>query len=158
MNLHTVCRPRVFAACALLLACGGGEAAKTPDTPTPSATPTTSGAQTPDAGGKVITIEMTTDDKGNNKFSPNDIEAHPGDVLRFTLVTGVHNVHFPADSNPGAAMPPAGQLLQLPGQTHDIKVTWAEGKYKFLCDPHALLGMTGTVEVEREESKRGGTD
>ena len=33
----------------------------------------------------MIVIEMTTDEKGANKFAPNDFEAHQGDVLRFTL-------------------------------------------------------------------------
>jgi plastocyanin len=134
----------------LTLACGGEQPG--PDTsgatPTPSS-PSTSSAQTPDAGGKVITIEMTTDEKGVNKFTPAEFEAHRGDVLRFTLVAGVHNVHFLADSNPpGVALPPASDLLQLPGQTVDIKVTWPAGKYFFQCDPHALLGMIGRLEVE----------
>lgn len=97
----------------------------------------------------MITIEMTTDEKGVNKFTPSNFEAHRGDVLRFTLVAGVHNVHFLADSNPpGVALPSASDLLQLPGQTFDVKVTWPEGKYYFQCDPHALLGMIGRLEVE----------
>jgi plastocyanin len=134
----------------VVLACSGEqpreEAPAAPSTP-----PSTSGAQTPDEGRKVITIEMSTDEQGNNKFSPANFEAHRGDVLRFTLVTGVHNVHFLADSNPpGVTLPPASALLQLPGQTVDIKVTWPEGKYYFQCDPHALLGMIGRVEVEDE--------
>ena len=28
-------------------------------------------------------------------------EVHRGDVIRFVLKSGVHNVHFLADSNPG---------------------------------------------------------
>jgi plastocyanin len=138
-----------IAATVLALACGGEQPASDTATATPPSSPSTSGAQTPDAGRKVITIEMTTDEKGVNKFTPANFEAHRGDVLRFTLVTGVHNVHFLADSNPpGVALPPASDLLQLPGQTVDIKVTWPAGKYYFQCDPHALLGMIGRLEVE----------
>ena len=138
-----------IAATVLALACGGEQPALDTATATPPSSPSTSGAQTPDAGRKMITIEMTTDEKGVNKFTPANFEAHRGDVLRFTLVTGVHNVHFLADSNPpGVALPPASDLLQLPGQTVDIKVTWPEGKYYFQCDPHALLGMIGRLEVE----------
>ena len=141
----------MISAILLALACGGEQPAPDTATATPPSSPSTSGAQTPDAGRKVITIEMTTDEKGVNKFSPANFEAHRGDVLRFTLVTGVHNVHFLADSNPpGVALPPASALLQLPGQTVDVKVTWAPGKYFFQCDPHALLGMIGRVEVEDE--------
>lgn len=144
-------RSSLVALTLVAIACGGEKPASDAGTPasTPSAQPA-GGPQTPDAGGKVITIEMTTDAAGVNKFTPNDFEAHRGDVLRFTLVQGVHNVHFVADSNPGVPMPEASQLLQLPGQTHDIKVTWKEGRYYFQCDPHALLGMIGHVKVEDE--------
>lgn len=107
------------------------------------------GEQTPDAGGQVIKVEMLTDEQGNNVFRPADVTAKRGDVIRYTLVGGVHNVHFLADSNPGVAgLPPAGDLLQLPGQTWDVKVTFPAGKTLFYqCDPHALLGMVGHVTV-----------
>ena len=135
-------------------ACGGGgetggDSAVTPATS--GGAPAASGAQTPDPGRKVITVEMITDAEGNNKFVPAEFEAHRGDVIRYTLVQGVHNAHFLPDSNPGAqGLPAAGPLLQMPGQTYDVKVTWAPGKYFFQCDPHALLGMVGRVEVEDE--------
>ena len=118
--------------------------------PAPSPATTTPGAAlTPAPGGKVIVIEMTTDAQGNNKFSPNNFEAHQGDVLRFTLGSGVHNVNFLADSNRTLTnAPPASPLLQLPGQTYDIAVDFPEGRYFFQCDPHALLGMVGHVKVE----------
>ena len=107
---------------------------------------------TPDAGGKVIEVHMLTDDQGNNKFDPSEIEAHQGDVIRFTLKTGVHNVDFLADSNTvKSGLPGASALLQLPGQTADLKVTLAPGKYYFQCDPHAALGMKGRLEVEEKE-------
>lgn len=131
-----------------VIACGGEQPAPSTETPaeTPPAAP---GQQTPDAGGQVITIEMITDEQGNNKFVPNDFEAKRGDVLRFKLVVGVHNVHFLPDSNPGVqGLPPAGQMLQAPGQTDDVKVTWGPGRYYFQCDPHALLGMIGHVNVK----------
>jgi plastocyanin len=135
---------------ALLAGCGGGgepsmehEAA----TPAPGATP---GAPlTPAAGGEVIKIEMVTDEQGNNRFVPAEFEAHIGDVMRFTLVSGVHNVHFLADSNAAASgLPAASPMLQMPGQTFDIAVNFKEGRYYFQCDPHALLGMVGHVKVE----------
>ncbi|HEX6537440.1 MAG TPA: plastocyanin/azurin family copper-binding protein [Gemmatimonadaceae bacterium] len=123
-----------------------GAADTTAAAPTAS---TTSGAPaTPAAGGKVITINLISDEKGN-RFEPNEIEAHKGDVLRYTLVSGVHNVHFLPDSNPGkAGLPPASDMIQLPGQTYDVPVTFEEGHYYFQCDPHALLGMKGKLEVE----------
>ena len=137
---------------ASLLACAKGEKNNAPDTSaTPAAAPVAGGEVKPVAGGKVIVIEATSDAKGNY-FSPNEIEAHQGDVLRYTLKVGVHNVHFLPDSNPGkTGLPPASEMLQLPGQTVDIPVNFAPGKYYFQCDPHAALGMKGHVKVEREE-------
>ena len=137
-----------------IVACGGG--AKTADTTStaaaPSAQPATAasaGPQTPDPGHQVIVIQAMTDEQGNNRFSPNELEAHRGDVLRFTLKSGVHNVHFLPDSNPGKqGLPAASDLLQLPGQTYDVKVTFEPGHYYFQCDPHAALGMKGHLKVE----------
>lgn len=142
--------PLVLLAAALVAAaCSKGEQVQqqAPPTGTPSAA-AAGGPFTPDPGGKVITVEMETDAQGNNVFRPAEFEARRGDVIRYTLVSGVHNVHFVADSNPGVTgLPPASELLQLPGQTYDVKVGWDPGRYYFQCDPHALLGMIGYVTV-----------
>src|SRR5438093_5722901 len=91
---------------ATLTACGGGGAAG--DAESAKAAPAAQsaqgpavGPQTPDLGHQVISVEALTDDQGNNVFRPARIEAHRGDVIRFTLKSGVHNVHFLPDSNPG---------------------------------------------------------
>jgi plastocyanin len=137
-----------------LIACGGSEGARQQPAAEPSATPTAqatvaAGPQTPDPGHRIIIVEAVTDDQGNNVFRPAQFEAHRGDVIRFTLKAGVHNVHFLPDSNPGkAGLPPASDLLQMPGQTYDFKVLLEPGTYYFQCDPHALLGMKGHVKVE----------
>jgi plastocyanin len=105
-------------------------------------------ATTPAGSGKVITVEAYSDAQGNY-FKPNKLEAHKGDIVRFVLKSGVHNVHFLPDSNPGkTGLPPASDMLQLPDQTYDVNVTFAEGHYYFQCDPHAALGMIGHLEVE----------
>lgn len=135
-------------------ACGGGgeqksDSAAAPAAQPEAAAPAAGGPQEPDAGGQVIKVEMTTDEQGNNKFTPSDFEAKKGDVIRYTLVQGVHNAHFLPDSNPGKqGLPAAGPLLQAPGQTFDVKVTFEPGRYYFQCDPHALLGMVGHVTVK----------
>lgn len=101
--------------------------------------------------GKSIVVELFSDEKGNY-FKPNKFEVHRGDKIVFTLASGVHNVHFFADSNPGKqGLPPASDMLQLPGQTYELLVAFAPGKYYFQCDPHALLGMIGRIEVEEEK-------
>ena len=143
----------------VLAACAGEQKTETTDA---AQTPAAAAAEpasnlgenlTPDPGGKIIAVQMLTDDQGNNKFDPAEIEAHRGDVIRFTLKTGVHNMHFLPDSNSVKdGLPPASQLLQLPGQTVDLKVTMADGKYYLQCDPHAALGMKAKLEVEAKES------
>jgi plastocyanin len=101
--------------------------------------------------GRSIVVELFSDEKGNY-FKPNKFEVHRGDKIVFTLGSGVHNVHFLPDSNPGkAGLPPASDMLQLPGQTYELLVAFAPGKYFFQCDPHALLGMVGRLEVEDEK-------
>ena len=107
------------------------------------------GEQTPDAGRQVVVVKMISDG-ASNRFEPATFEVHQGDVIRYTLESGVHNVHFLADSNPGKVGSPAApsDFLQLPGQTYDVKVSWKEGTYYFQCDPHAALGMIGHVKVE----------
>ena len=103
------------------------------------------------ATGDTILIEAWTDGTGNY-FKPNKIEAHPGDVLRYVLKAGVHNVHFLPDSNTiKTGLPPASELLQLPEQTYDLVVSMQPGKYYFQCDPHAALGMKGHLEVEEKD-------
>ena len=134
-------------------ACGGktpasGEStAAAPTVAAPAAAPA-AGPQTPDPGRRVITVQLIADDKGS-RFEPNDIEAHRGDVIRFTLSLGVHNVDFLPDSNPGVkGLPAPSDMLQLAGQTYDVKVTLPKGHYYFQCDPHVALGRRGHLEVE----------
>jgi plastocyanin len=132
-------------------ACSSGDSApKTePAATQPSAAASTGTDLTPDPGGKVITVEMSTDEKGSY-FSPAEINVGKGDVIRYTLKVGVHNVHFLADSNAGKSGYPStpSEFLQLPGQTYDVKVQMAPGSYYYQCDPHAALGMKGHVIVE----------
>ena len=117
-----------------------------------AATPAASGgAVSAAATGDTIIIEMWTDGAGNY-YKPNKIEAHQGDVLRFVLKVGVHNVNFLPDSNTiKTGLPPASEMLQLPGQTYDLVVSMQPGHYYFPCDPHAALGMKGRLEVEKED-------
>lgn len=141
---------RGIAACALgaaLLAgaCSKGEkSAGTADTSKHDAAEAADRA----AKGRTIVVEAYSGAEGNY-FKPAEIEAHPGDVIRFTLKAGVHNINFLADSNPGkTGLPAASDMLQLPDQTYDLPVTLAKGRYYFQCDPHAALGMKGHLTVE----------
>ena len=133
---------------AALVACGGETKAPSGGAPTANAPAAQASVA---ATGRVIEIQMTTDEKGNF-FTPNKFEAHRGDILRFVLKSGVHNVHFLADSNAGkSGLPPASEFLQIPGQTWDLTVSLAPGHYYFQCDPLAALGMVARLEVEDED-------
>lgn len=142
--------PKLFAVAALglslsLSACSG-------DKPTTTSTAgdlqSSEPASAVAATGEVIEVKMITDDKGNY-FEPSEITANQGDILRFTLVTGVHNASFPASENPGVSgLPEASPYLQLAGQTHDVVVDLPAGEYTFQCDPHVALGMKGTLTVQ----------
>jgi plastocyanin len=127
---------------------GGASAAATANE-SPAGTAAAGGEQTPDEGHKIIVVKMITDGT-SNRFEPANFEVDDGDVIRFTLESGVHNVHFLPDSNPGKTGLPAApsDFLQLPGQTYDVKVTWEDGTYYYQCDPHAVLGMKGHITVK----------
>jgi len=128
--------------CTLLAACGGGEGVP------PSSTPTAGAASEAKATGKIITVQLITDEKGSY-FSPSTIDASPGDVVRFTLKSGVHNVSFPEDSNTVKdGLPKSSDFLQIPGQEYDLPVSMRPGSYYFHCDPHAALGMKGQLNVK----------
>ena len=145
---------KVFALAALsvfTVACAGKENAGSNDQTTSSSAAeggASGGGPVVKPTGDTVAVELHSDEKGNY-FKPAKFEVHRGDVIRFVLKSGVHNVHFLPDSNPGKAnLPPASDMLQLPDQTLDIPVNLESGHYYFQCDPHAALGMTGRVEVE----------
>jgi plastocyanin len=104
------------------------------------------------AGGKnrgnVIEIRMVSDESGN-RFEPASVAVNRGDVLRFTVVSGIHNASFPADRNPGkTGLPAPTELLQAVGQTRDVPLDLAPGEYSYQCDPHVAMGMIGKVVVK----------
>lgn len=125
---------------AALAACGGADAPAAPAGGAAKA-----GAP---AGAPAVEIEMKSTPGVGEVFAPADVTVKRGDVVRFRLVSGVHNASFPAQKNPaGAALPAATPYLQAPGQTHDVAIDLPAGTYHFQCDPHAALGMVGTVIV-----------
>ena len=126
----------------VLAACGGGA-----DQPAASSDAKPAAVEAAKPTGKIIDVQMVSDEKGNY-YSPATIDAARGDVVRFTLKTGVHNVSFPHDSNAiKAGLPPSSDFLQIPGQTYDLAINMGPGSYYFHCDPHAALGMKGTLNV-----------
>jgi plastocyanin len=106
------------------------------------------GSNGPGAAGNVVEIRMVSDERGNY-FDPATVEVKRGDVLRFTLVSGIHNASFPAGRNPGRPnLPAPTELLQSAGQTRDVPLDLAPGEYTYQCDPHVAMGMVGKVVVK----------
>ena len=140
-------------ALSLVVACGGGDGnagapGRASGAPGAAASQPRSDVK---LTGRIVEVTMHTDEKGNY-FEPANFAVTEGDVVRFKLVTGVHNVHFLPDSNRSAKwMPPMSLYLQLPGQTIDIPMTFGEGVFYYQCDPHALLGMVGRITVKDED-------
>ena len=92
-------------------------------------------------------------------FEPASVVARPGDTLRFVEATGaIHNVRFtkqPAGAKLGAAT--TGPYFTAKGQTYDLIIDrrFAEGTYEYVCDPHAAIGMKGTLSVKRAAAVSG---
>ena len=134
--------------CVAVAACGSKDGARNTSSDSAGATGAKAAPAAASSTGKTVTVELNSDANGNY-FKPAKFEVHRGDVVRFILKSGVHNVHFLPDSNAGKSnLPPASDMLQLPDQTYDVPVNFAEGTYYFQCDPHAALGMTGHMKVE----------
>ena len=111
------------------------------------------GQSTARVRGHVIVVKLVT--KAGSApygFEPANITAQNGDTLRFVEDAGVmHNVHFkshPSGAKLGAAA--VGPYLTAKGQTYDVAIDarFTNGKYEFVCDPHDMLGMHGTLTVE----------
>lgn len=85
----------------------------------------------------------------SNVFTPADLTITAGDTVTWDNVNGVHNVNGslatypnnPAGFDNGAAQGPSGS--NWPYQF----VFTVPGTYGYQCDPHASLGMVGTITV-----------
>lgn len=154
---------------AFAAACGGGDqnqqaagntetaAPAQSGTPTVEIAPTAQAAQgapvTPDAGGQVHTVQMVTTQGGaSGEFQPKTISVKKGDVVRWVMADAqaAHNVSFSqAQGNPaGFTPPPDSPIYAQQGQTFELKVDWNPGTYNYVCVPHAMTGMVGSVSVQ----------
>lgn len=110
-----------------------------------------SAAATPYRGAHVIEVHTVDKGGGQWRFEPSDVEASPGDTVRFVQDDIVpHNVQFksvPKGANLGAAM--MGPFLIKKGDTYDLVMDgrFVAGTYHFVCTPHEAMGMKGTLTV-----------
>ncbi|HEV2148647.1 MAG TPA: plastocyanin/azurin family copper-binding protein [Longimicrobiaceae bacterium] len=135
---------------AFVAACGGAEApaAEASSAAVPAAA-TVEAAAPAGVEGNVVEVKMISTPNGSGIFEPAEITVRKGDVLRFVTDGGsAHNVSFPAAENAGASnLPPASSYIMAAGQSVDVPVTMGAGSYTYQCDPHAMMGMKGKVNV-----------
>jgi len=144
------------------------DTAATASTTTPPATGATTAAA-PAAGaaapapatGKTHTVNMVMEGT-TYKFVPADLTVKQGDAVKFVMVSGgPHNVAFDAATLPAGAQAQlnanipekvadlASKMVMNPNE--EITISFANvpaGKYPFVCQPHAAMGMKGTITVE----------
>ena len=144
---------------AFAAACGGGDqggetAAAGGDTSTsaaPAPAPDAAAPAAPAPAGDVVEVKMVTTQNGaSGVFEPAAITVKPGQTIRWINDGGAaHNASFPPADNPGKSnLPPAGPYLTQAGQTYEIQAPTEPGTYNYQCDPHAALGMKGTITVQ----------
>ena len=106
------------------------------------------GASSPAPEGRVVEVKMVTSG-AQNYFEPADFTVSRGDVVRFVLDSGLHNVSFPAAQNPGMVnLPGPSPFMQRAGEVYELMVNLAPGSYHYQCDPHIMMGMVGRMTVE----------
>jgi len=85
----------------------------------------------------------------NNVFTPSDITINVGESIRWINVQGFHNVNGALDVYPDNPEGFRNGDAASGAWTFDYTFN-VEGLYNYQCDPHAGLGMVGTVTVEGE--------
>jgi plastocyanin len=109
-------------------------------------------AQAQDGDPAVIIVKMIDKSPTEFAFEPADITAKPGDVIRFVQTTVTpHNVEFknpPSGSDLAAIM--MGPFLTQVDETYEIQgdQRFVAGTYEFVCTPHFMMGMTGTLTID----------
>ena len=70
-------------------------------------------------------------------------------VALFVTLAGVMLLFSQAQGNPGGFTPPADSpMYTQQGQSYEVKVDWNPGTYNYVCTPHAMMGMAGSVTVQ----------
>ncbi|MBA4148901.1 MAG: hypothetical protein H0X66_12365 [Verrucomicrobia bacterium] len=90
-------------------------------------------------------------------FEPKELTIQRGDLVRWKMVDGApHNVNFTGREFPQGARvllenrrKLLGAMLAAPGQVYEIHFTneYPPGEYNYVCDPHAVLNMTGKITL-----------
>ena len=101
---------------------------------------------------RVLEVLMVDKGGGQWRFEPSEIVVRGGDVVRFVQADIVpHNVQFkkiPDGSDLGASL--MGPFLLQKGDVYDVTIDdrFAPGVHEFVCTPHEMMGMVGSLDVE----------
>ncbi len=112
-------------------------------------------AQTAAAGAHTVTVRMVDKSATEYAFEPANITVAPGTLVRFELAGSVpHNVEFksgPSGTDLGAAR--MGPFLLAKGQTYEVMIDarFAVGTHDYVCTPHEMMGMKGTITVKNSD-------
>ena len=114
-------------------------------------------AEAQDSDPSVIIVKMIDKSPTEFAFEPANITAKPGDVIRFVQTTVTpHNVEFknpPSGSDLATVI--MGPFLTQPDETYEIQIDqrFVAGTYEFVCTPHFMMGMTGSITVETADDR-----
>ena len=108
-------------------------------------------AITPAAHVVIVQLVLRNDPTVPFAFEPSVIRVQKGDTVRFTeAANAMHNVRFVSQA-PGAKLGAAavGPYLAKLGDTYTLVIDgrFAVGEYEYVCEPHQMLGMKGTMIV-----------
>ncbi|HVF20481.1 MAG TPA: plastocyanin/azurin family copper-binding protein [Mycobacteriales bacterium] len=87
------------------------------------------------------TVTATVD----NKFEPAELQVKVGDKVTWKNAGGFHTVTG-GETAPDPASPLGDKPLADAGATHEVTFD-KPGSYPYFCQPHAALGMKGTIVV-----------
>ncbi|MFC3478686.1 plastocyanin/azurin family copper-binding protein [Halobacterium litoreum] len=106
-------------------------------------------------GGTAQTKTVEVGPNGQNVFAPETVYVKPGDTVKWVWKGSVgHNVH--AQSVPeGADWDVQTEITSAPFE-YEYTFDGPTGEYNYVCDPHASVGMEGTVVVNETGQAPGG--
>jgi len=108
---------------------------------------------------RIVVIKLI--DKGGAMpyaFEPATSVAQRGDTVRFlNAVDVMHDVRFTKDAAGSKVGALTGPYLTAKGMTYDVVIDarFTDGTYTFVCDPHEMIGMKGTLVISGAKAAAG---
>ena len=89
-----------------------------------------------------------------NEFSPQDLSIEVGETVQWVNLAGFHNVNGSTDTFPDNPASFYSGASSSDAWTYSFTFD-IEGVYDYQCDPHAGMGMVGTVTVTSSDDGEG---